>query len=94
MSKGNKLHLLKIATIKTHKMTEQYLDSIYLPKKIYQYDIKYADQYNDEITESFEKLSEARTFLKEIKNNEDYTLLRTWRYLAGKYLGNIPPRIK
>ena len=57
--------------------------------KSYEYDIKYSDYLGDEHTESFETLIEAKKFIQEIKEDSDNTLLRTWRYLDGEYLGSI-----
>ena len=63
--------------------------SLHQEYRIYEYDIKYSDYMGDEITESFESLIEAKKFIQEIKEDSDKTLLRTWRYLDGKYLGYI-----
>jgi len=61
---------------------------------MYQYDIKYENEIMDIVTESFTKLSEARKRIKGINQSPDCLLIRTWRYLDGKYLGDIPPRIR
>jgi len=54
----------------------------------YEYDIEYRDQEGDNYEESFTNLTEAKNYIKELRE-EGNEIIQTWRYINGEYKGTI-----
>ena len=56
--------------------------------KNYSYEIEIRDEEGDTYSESFDTLSEIKSYIKSL-DHDRYDIVQTWRYLGDKYLGSV-----
>lgn len=54
----------------------------------YSYEIEIRDEEGDTYSESFDTLSEIKSYIKSL-DLDQYDIIQTWRYLGDKYLGSV-----
>lgn len=59
-----------------------------MSKENYSYEIEIRDEEGDTYSESFDTLSEIKSYIKSL-DHDRYDIVQTWRYLGDKYLGSV-----
>ena len=58
-----------------------------MSKENYSYEIEIRDEEGDTYSESFDTLSQIKSYIKSL-DLDQYDIIQTWRYLGDKYLGS------
>ena len=60
----------------------------YIMKTNLEFDVEYRDEEGDNYESSFDTKEEAMKFIRKIKN-EDCSIVQTWKYVNGDYVGSF-----